>query len=146
MSATRYRSKTLATWLTVLGGAFGLHRFYLFGPRDALGWLLPLPTLLGLAGVVRMRNLGQDDRVAWLLVLVLGFTLSAVMLTAIVYGLTPDERWDTRHNPGQPGRATGWGPVLGVILALLVCGIVLMGTIAFGGQKFFEWQMGRLPT
>ena len=31
-------------------------------------------------------------------------------------------------------------------VALIVMPFVLMGTIAFGGQKFFEWQMGRLPT
>jgi len=36
--------------------------------------------------------------------------------------------------------ATAWGPVLGVITALLLGGMVLMGTIAFGGQKYFEWQ------
>lgn len=141
----RYRSKTLATWIAVLGGAFGLHRFYLYGPRDWVGWLHPLPTLVGAVGVLRMRALGQDDRLSWLLIPVLGLTVSAGMLGAIVYGLTPDERWDARHNPGLPGRATGWGPVLGVVLALLVGGIVLMGTVAFGGQKFFEWQLGALP-
>ena len=141
----RYRSKTLATWIAVLGGALGLHRFYLHGLRDLPGWLHPLPTLVGLAGAWRMRELGQDDHLAWLLVPVLGLMLSLAMLQAIVCGLTPDERWDARHNPGQPGRATGWGPVLGVIAAVLVGGIVLMGTIAFSGQKFFEWQLGRLP-
>lgn len=141
-SMPAYRSKTLATWIAVLGGTLGLHRFYLHGARDLLGWLHPLPTLVGLVGVIRMRELGQDDRLAWLLLPVLGLVLSAVMLTAIVYGLTPDDRWDARHNPGQPVRSTGWGPVLGVILALLAGGIVLMGTLAFAGQKFFEWQLG----
>jgi hypothetical protein len=33
--------------------------------------------------------------------------------------------------------------VLGVVVALMVGGVVLMGTIAFSGQKFFEWQLGR---
>lgn len=146
VATMRYRSKTLATWIAVAGGAFGLHRFYLHGLRDRLGWLHPLPTLIGLAGAVRMRNLGQDDALGWLLVPLLGLMLSVAMLTAIVYGLTPDEQWDARRNPGQPGRATRWGPVLGVILALLVGGIVLMGTIAFSVQRFFEWQLGQLPT
>lgn len=132
------RDKTVATWLAVLGGAFGLHRFYLHGWRDAVGWLYPLPALAGLAGVVRMNNLGQDDRVAWVLIPLLGLAISAGMLSAIVYGLTPDEKWAARH--GGPVRATRWGPVLGVIAALMVGAGVLMGTVAFGVQKFFEWQ------
>ena len=135
------RSKTLATWLAVTGGSLGLHRFYLHGLGDKAGWLFPLPTLAGLAGVVRMRNLGQDDTVAWLLIPLLGLSLSAAMVSAIVIGLTTDERWDQRFGrPGQPAASTGWGPVLGVITALLLGGTVLMGTIAFGGQKYFEWQ------
>jgi hypothetical protein len=138
---SRYRSKTWATWLAALAGAFGWHRFYLLGWRDKLAWLHLLPTALGLVGIVRMRNLGQDDQVAWLLIPLLGLMLAQGMLCAIVHGLTADERWDARYNPGQPGATTAWGPVLGVVFALLVGGAVLMGTIAFSGQRFFEWQL-----
>ncbi len=140
------RSKTLATWLALAGGALGLHRFYLYGARDLLAWLHPLPTLAGLLGVLRVRELGQDDRLAWVLLPLLGMMLSVGLITAIVYGLTPDARWAARHGAGQPPRATGWGPVLGVMLALLLAGIVVMSTIAFAFQKFFEWQGGSLPT
>jgi len=91
--------------------------------------------------VIRLRNLGQDDRLAWILIPVLGLTISATMLTAIVYALTPDAKWDARYNPGQPGMTTGWGPVLAAIAALMVGGAVLMGSAAYGGQKFFEWQL-----
>jgi hypothetical protein len=136
-----YRSKTIATWLAVIGGSLGLHRFYLHGFGDRLGWLHALPTAVGLIGVQRMRNLGQDDRLAWLLIPLLGLMISQSMLCAIVYGLTPDARWDARHNRGHATRTTGWGPVLGVIAALLVGAAVLMGTVAFGGQRFFEWQL-----
>lgn len=139
----RYRSKTVAAWLAVLAGAFGAHRFYLRGWRDGWAWLHWPPALLGLAGVDRMRQIGQDDRLSWLLVPLLGLVIAQAMLTAIVWGLTPDERWDGRHNPGQPGRATGWGPVLAVIVALMVGGGVLMGTIAYVGQRYFEWQLER---
>jgi len=136
-----YRSKTIATWLAVIGGTLGLHRFYLHGFGDRLGWLHALPTAAGLVGVQRMRELGQDDRLAWLLIPLLGLMISQAMLCAIVYGLTPDANWDARHNPGHAARATGWGPVLGVIAALLLGAAVLMGTVAFGGQRFFEWQL-----
>jgi TM2 domain len=138
MAATK--SKALATWLALVAGSFGAHRFYLHGWRDGWAWLHPWPTLVGLVGAIRMRELGQDDQLAWLLIPILGLMLTVGALSAIVIGLTPDERWDARHNPGQPVQATRWVPVLGAITALLLGGAVLMGTIAFGGQRFFEWQ------
>ena len=137
----RYRSKTLATWIAVIAGTLGAHRFYLHGFRDLPGWLFPLPTLMGLVGAFRMRNLGQDDRVAWLLIPLLGVMISLAMLMAIVYGLTSDDKWHQRYNADLPARATGWAPVLGVITALLIGATVLMGTVAFSGQRFFEWQL-----
>ncbi len=138
---SRYRSKTAATWLAITLGTLGAHRFYLHGRSDLLGWLHPLVTAAGLLGILRMRNLGQDDLQAWALIPLFGLMLAQAMLHAIVYGLTPDEKWAARHNPGQPVRATAWAPVIGVILALMVGGAALTGTIAFGGQKFFEWQL-----
>jgi hypothetical protein len=136
-----YRSKTIAAWLALLVGSLGLHRLYLYGPGDRLAWAHWVPTAAGLLGVARMLSLGQDDRVAWVLIPLLGLMISQAMLTAIVYALTPDEAWDARRNPGLPARATGWGPVLAAIAALMVGGAVLVGTIAFSGQKFFEWQL-----
>ena len=137
----RVRSKTAAAWLAVLAGPLGLHRIYLYGARDALAWLHLLPALAGAIGVVRMRNLGQDDTLGWLLMPLLGAVISASMLTAIVWALMPDERWDARHNPGRRSAAAGWGAVLAAIAALMVGGAVLMGTISFVVQKFFEWQV-----
>ncbi len=137
---THYRSKTIATWLAVLAGTLGLHRFYLHGLRDVAGWLHPVPTALGLLGIERVLTLGQDDRIAWVLLPLLGLSVSLAMLSAIVYGLTPDERWDARHNGGARGPQTGWGAVLGVIVGLLIGAGVLMSTIAYSGQRFFEWQ------
>ncbi|MDH4059711.1 MAG: hypothetical protein OEU94_02745 [Aquincola sp.] len=138
-------SKTLATWLALVGGAFGLHRLYLHGPRDIWTWLHPWPTLAGLYGVQRMQALGQDDRLSWLLLPLLGLMVAQASLCAIVYGLTSDERWATRHAPDSAPRPTGWGPVLGVIAALMIGATALMATIAFGGQRFFEWQIGTAP-
>lgn len=137
------RSKTLATWLAIVAGSLGLHRFYLYGWRDGVGWIYPWPTLLGLAGVQRMRAFGQDDPAAAVLIPLLGLSIAAAMLTAIVYALTPDERWAERHAPGQPPRRTGWAPVLGAVVALLIGASALMGTVAFSGQRFFEWQLQR---
>ena len=141
MTPSRYRSKTVATWLAVVGGTLGLHRLYLAGFKDALAWMHLPPTLLGLAGVIRMRQLGQDDQAAWILIPLLGLMITLGMIHAIVYGLTPDEKWDALRNPGHPTAHTAWGPVLGVIAGLLVGAAILMGTIAFSIQKFFEWDL-----
>lgn len=140
-----YKSKTLATWAAFLGGPMGLHRFYLHGFGDIWGWLHAAPTLIGLWGIHRVSELGQDDHVAWLLIPVLGFMVAYTMLQAIVYGLMPDEKWHARYNPALAGSpdapASGWGAVIGVGLALMVGATVLMSTIAFSGQRYFEYQI-----
>ncbi|MFG6457089.1 hypothetical protein [Roseateles sp. BYS96W] len=138
--STTPRRKVVATWLALVAGVFGLHRFYLHGAKDRWAWLFPLPTLLGLVGVQRMSALGQDDRLAWLLIPLLGASLVAALLGGIVYGLTPDERWNARFNAGRAAPASGWATIIGVVLCLFVGGIVLMSTIAFSAQRYFESQ------
>jgi len=151
-------SKSLATWIALIGGSIGLHHFYLHGLRSRWGWLYPIPTIVGIVGAVRMRNLGIDDRLSWALVPWLGLTISVGMLCAIVIGLTTDAKWARLYagDPSQPvvqatrdeddespppGMVhTGWVPVLGVILALMIGGGVLMGTIAFSVEKSFDIQ------
>lgn len=143
MNATRRghrRSKTLATWITFVGGSIGLHRFYLHGLRDPWGWLYVWPTLVGVYGVLRMRELGLDDRLSWVLIPVLGVMLSATMLRAIFYGLTPDEQWHERY-PDPPLRPSGVLNVIGVLAALFIGSVVLISTIAFATQSFFQYQM-----
>mgnify|MGYP000033816180 CR=1 FL=1 len=136
-----YRSKTVAAWLALVAGTLGLHRFYLFGWRDGLGWLHPLVAVVGLVGVRRLQTLGQDDHLAWLLIPLLGTVISLAMGTAIFFALTPDERWDARHNPGHAVVDTRWGPVLAAVFGLLIGGGVLMGSIAYSIQMFFEWRL-----
>lgn len=140
-----YRSKTLAAWIALLGGPLGLHQLYLNGPRDPWWKLLPVPTLLGLWGMWRVAEYGQDDRLSWVLMPLLGLTVAATMLHAIVIGLMPDEKWHARHNASHPDPgslpSSGWGAVIAVILALMVGAGVLMATIAFSGQRYFELQV-----
>ncbi|MBN9340479.1 MAG: hypothetical protein ABT02_16030 [Comamonadaceae bacterium SCN 68-20] len=139
------KNKTLATWLAFLGGPLGLHRFYLHGPRDLLGWLLPLATGLGLYGIARVQALGQDDRLSWLLVPLLGFTVAGCALRAILYGLTPPARWNARFNPRHPAAeaagATRWLTVIGIALSLMVGAGMLMASLAFSFQHYFEYQI-----
>ncbi|MBA4108224.1 MAG: hypothetical protein C0487_01315 [Leptothrix sp. (in: Bacteria)] len=142
-NAQNYKSKTLATWLALIGGPLGLHRFYLYGFGDLWGWLHPIPTFLGVLGMQRVEELGQDDKLAWLLIPVLGFMVAYTMLQAIAYGLMADEKWHARFNPalGDEAPGSGWMAVIGVVLALLLGATVLMATIAFSGQRYFEYQV-----
>ena len=135
------KSKALATWIAIVGGSLGLHRFYLHGFRDLPGWLHPLPTLIGVYGVQRARSLGQDDHLAWVLIPFVGITIAASMLCAIVYGLASDDKWNARFNAGRPASRSGWAAVLGAMTALMVGAGVLMATIAFVAQRYFEYQV-----
>lgn len=139
------KSKTLATWLAFLGGSLGLHRFYLFGLRDRLGWLLPIPTILGLYGIERVQQYGQDDVLSWLLVPLLGFTFAGCCLNAIVFGLKTREEWNARFNPGgtQDSAAGGtrWATIFAIALSLAVGAGVLMASMAFSFQRYFEYQV-----
>jgi hypothetical protein len=92
------KNKTIAAWLAFIGGPLGLHRFYLRGIGDLLGWLLPLPTAVGLYGIERVQQHGLDDQWSWVLIPFLGFTIAGCGLTAIVYGLMTPEQWNARFN------------------------------------------------
>jgi TM2 domain-containing membrane protein YozV len=46
-----YKSKTIAAWLALLLGGFGVHRLYLYGTHDKLAWLHPIPMMLGVYGL-----------------------------------------------------------------------------------------------
>ena len=139
------KNKTRATWLTFWGGPLGLHRFYLYGLSDMLAWLLPIPTALGFYGLERVQKMGQDDQLSWLLIPLLGFTIAGCALNAIVYGLTSVDKWNAKFNPQADAQAaagqTHWGTIIGIAIALLVGTAVLMSSLAFSFQRYFEYQI-----
>ncbi|MEO8938089.1 MAG: NINE protein [Burkholderiaceae bacterium] len=116
-----FRNKTIATLLAALGGTFGLHRFYLVGPRRLLPWLYVafcwtmIPTFVG-------------------------------FIEALRFALTPDERWDARWNAGS-GRTSdsGWLVILLAILTMTGGMTLLMTVLSFAigryvgsGESFFS--------
>ena len=139
------KNKTFAAWLTLLGGPLGLHRFYLRGLGDLYGWLLPIPTALGLYGIERVQRYGLDDGWSWVLIPLFGFTFAGCALTAIIYGLMTPEKWNARFNPAAapdaaPGR-TNWFTIAAVVVSLLVGTGMLMASIVFSFQRYFEYQV-----
>lgn len=139
------KNKTVAAWLAFVGGPLGLHRFYLHGLGDLWGWALPIPTALGLYGIQRVQQFGLDDQASWVLIPFLGFTVAGCALTAIIYGLMTPEKWNARFNPqavtdALPGR-TNWLTIGAVVLSLLFGTTVLMASIVFSFQRYFEYQV-----
>lgn len=140
----RPKNKTLAVWLALIGGSLGLHRFYLRGLGDWVGWLHPLPTALGWYGVERVLAFGQDDKLSWVLIPFLGLSIAAACLTGIVYALSDAEKWDRWFNPqaaGRPAARTNWLTIGALVMCLLVGTIAFMGSLAFGIQRYFEYQV-----
>jgi len=139
------KNKTTAAWLSFLGGPLGLHRFYLRGMGDLLGWLLPIPTALGIYGIERVRMYGVDDGLSWALIPLLGFTIAGCALTAIVYGLMAPEKWNARFNTSAPADAapgqTNWFTIGAVVLSLFFGSTILMASIVFSFQRYFEHQI-----
>ena len=137
------KNKTFTVWLTLLLGSLGLQRIYLVGRFDRWAWLILLPTAVGWYGVVRARTLGLDDLCSWILIPLGGFALAASALVAIRYGLMDAPAWNARFNPqAEPEDAAGQTQgltVLGLGASLMLGTTVLMATIAFSFQRYFEF-------
>jgi hypothetical protein len=122
----QHKNKTLATLLALVFGAIGLHRFYLFGKRDAWGWLhfatLPLSGLL---------MLGRPDAQPFFTAAPLVISALAGCLEALIIGLASDDKWDARHNPQSPRQSrSGWPLVFLLVLSLAVGAVGLIAAIA----------------
>ena len=139
------KNKTLATWLAFLGAPLGLHRFYLFGLYDRLAWLILVPTALGYWGFKRVQEFGVEDHLSWWLFPIFGFTFASCALNAIVYGLMSKEHWNARFNPEQaasdPVGQTSWMTIFAIVLSLIVGASVLLSSIVYSFQRYFEVQI-----
>jgi TM2 domain-containing membrane protein YozV len=144
-STTSPKNKTLATWLALLLGSMGVHRFYLRGLGDWIGWLHPICAALGWWGVERVQLYGLDDKLSWILIPFLGLSIAAACLAGIVYALSDRPKWNRWFNPGldpeAPAGATNWLTIGALVLALLTGTIAFMGSLAFGVQRYFEYQV-----
>ena len=76
--------------------------------------------------------------------------MAGCALNAIVYGLTSAEKWNGKFNPQSealnPAGRTHWGTVIGVAVALLLGTTVLMASLVFSFQRYFEYQLEQTQT
>jgi hypothetical protein len=124
-----HKNKTFVTLLAALFGGMGLHRFYLFGPKDFWGWMhaasIPLSALMLVSRPEQPIMFSA-----------LPFVISALigLLTALVIGLTADEKWDSLHNLNS-GKKTNSGWPLAILL-VLAFGMGAVGLIAAIARSF----------
>ena len=123
-----HKNKTVATFLALLLGFVGLHRFYLHGLKDRWGWLHAVS--LSLTVLLLLSN-------PELPLLINTVPLVISMLTAsietFVLGLMPDEKWDVRYNPTSGiASDSGW-PVALMMVVNLFCGATLLLTVLARG-------------
>lgn len=128
-----HKNKAFATLLASVFGGLGLHRFYLFGKQDFWGWAhlltLPISVLAYFAGTGRP-----------LLVVGVFFVLSVLsgFVEALVIGVTPDEKWDARHNPDSERQSdSGWPVALLLVLTMAVGATAAIATLARAFDLFF---------
>ncbi|MBC7453628.1 MAG: hypothetical protein H7335_07980 [Massilia sp.] len=115
---TPHKNKTFATFLAVILGAVGAHRFYLRGALDRLG--LMHVASLPISGLVYGLAPDADWFFKALPILVSGVV---GFLEALVIGLTSDEKFDAAFNPGSGRKSdSSW------VLALLLVATMMIGT------------------
>jgi hypothetical protein len=127
-AATAFKNKTLTTLLATLGGALGLHRFYLHGTAFWPAYAYPAVTAIGMLAAL-----------AWLPLLAIALLpMFTGFIEALMFGLTPDAKWDPQWNAAS-GREndSGWAVVIIVILTLAGGITLLTSFLAISFQALY---------
>jgi TM2 domain-containing membrane protein YozV len=128
-----HANKTLTCLLAFLFGGIGLHRFYLYGKSDKWAWLhlASLPA----SGLVISAF---PDLPLFFALMPLILSILIAFLEALVIGLTPDEKWDAKHNftSGRISQSS-WPLAVLLILTVGVGATALIAVIARSFDLFF---------
>ncbi len=123
-----HKNKTLTTFLALLLGSVGLHRFYLHGLTDRWGWLhavsLPLSALL---------LLSNPELPLLVKILPLVISMLTASIETFVLGLMPDEKWDARYNPASGIASDSRWPIALMMVVNLFFGATLLLTVLARG-------------
>ncbi|CAG2136164.1 NINE protein [Ralstonia mannitolilytica] len=135
------KSKLLTVLLAFLFGSVGAHRFYLRGVRDFWAWAQVMAMVLGAIGVALLWSTQRASVPGWVCAIIGASSVLAGFLSALVYGLRPDDRWDTQFNAGGTPTRSGWPVVVLTILTLMIGTGLLMAGLAITFQTYFESQV-----
>jgi TM2 domain-containing membrane protein YozV len=125
---TPHKNKTLATLLSSLFGAFGVHRFYLRGKRDRLAWLHVSTLPISILYTKLFFNLP-------LFVTASPLMLSALagLFEALILGLMSDEKWDVKFNAHSGKKSDSEWPLALVLVLTLAIGATALITVLARG-------------
>lgn len=119
-ATTHHKNKTLSTLLAVFLGGIGVHRFYVHGAKDFWAWNYLFAFILFASAAFLARS---TDTLTITLLALFPVSVFAGWIEAIVTGLTPDAKWDARHNAhSQRKSASGW-PLIVLLVMTFGLGI-----------------------
>ncbi len=123
-----HKNKTLTTFLALLLGSVGIHRFYLHGLSDRWGWLhavsLPLSVLL---------LLSNPELPLLVNTLPLVISMLTASIETFVLGLMPDEKWDAHYNSASGVASDSRWPIALMMVVNLFFGATLLLTVLARG-------------
>lgn len=140
-TALQKKSKLLTVLLAFLFGSVGAHRFYLKGKRDFWAWSQVLAMMLGAVGVALLWSTQRASVPGWACAIIGGVSVLAGYLSALVYGLRPDDKWDAQFNADGAPTRSGWPVVFLSVLTLMIGTGLLMAGLAITFQTYFETQV-----
>lgn len=120
-----HKNKTLATLLALILGTVGAHRFYLYGKHDIYAWVHTSSALITTFLIL------TSTKHIFIKISPLLISALAGFITALINGLTSDEKWDQTHNNTSKTRSdSNWQLGLLLVITMIIGSTTLIATIA----------------
>jgi hypothetical protein len=136
-----HKNKLSFCALGLLFPGTGFNVFYLKGLGSPWAWLQMVSLFAGILGWKLLAASDMSSALGWILAAAGFISLEASLLTTIVFGLRPDEKWDAEFNANSGQKsASGWLVILCVIASLMIGAAVLMIGLAIAFEQHFLSQ------
>lgn len=123
-----HKNKTLATLLSSLFGAFGIHRFYLRGTKDRWAWVHFATLPISILYAKLFFNLPLFVTASPIMLSAL-----AALFEALILGLMSDEKWDLKFNPQSGQKSESHWPIALILVCTLAVGATALIAILARG-------------